>query len=419
MDKKRFLPVIIIIVLLIACVILSIVLFGCAPWQNLGNTGVGIGSGTGASGGDDLEGEAEELPLPVIDEWELPIVVSITGASSDLGLAAAWGFDYGVKSVNEQGGIRGVPARIAIHDAASSESKVISEIGTVAGRAMVVMAPPDESLYKAGEQAFYTAGLPAIGAATDAANREAYKPFAISCLDEPGSAVVSAVSTWIEAEQFEKVWVFCSSATAERVDIAETVFADKGKEVVQRKSLGNEMFDAASVAEEALSSDADAYYLDLSGEDTLRIIAQLKYLANDTTGKLKILCGPLAADTALIESAEEGEMLGVQVWSVADPVKDAEKRKAFDTAFSNNVGEPEYYSIAVDYYQAALTIKQAIEALGLTGEEGKLAEEREKLAEYLFDMGVVSTDHGDLVIVSGGKQTAAKVYMITDKGFQS
>ncbi|MCL1895029.1 MAG: ABC transporter substrate-binding protein [Clostridiales bacterium] len=419
MDKKRFIPVIIIIVLLIACVILSIVLFGCAPWQNAGNAGAGIGSGTGLTGGSDQDGEEEELPPAVIDEWDLPIVVSITGPDSDLGLAAAWGFDYGVKSVNEQGGIRGVQAKTSVHDAASSESKVISEIGTIAGSAMIVMGPPDEALFRAGEQAFYTAELPAVGAATDVANRVAYQPFAISCIDEPGSAVVSAVTSWVQSEQFEKVWVICSPATSERTDIAEAAFIEKGKEVVQKTALGSEVFDAASVAEEVLSSDADAYYLDLSGEDTLRIVKQLKYLANDTTGKLTILCGPLAADQALIENLEEGEMLGVQVWSVVDPVKDAEKRKAFDVAFENNVGDPEYYGIAVDYYQAALTIKQAIDALGLTGEESKLTAERVKLAEYLYDMSVVSTDHGDLVIVSGGKQTAARLYKITEKGFQS
>ena len=418
MDKKKYLPVIIIIVLLIACVILLLELFGCAPWHADAGAGTGAGSGTGPSGGADPGSEESELPPPAVDEWALPIVASITGANSDLGLAAAWGFDYGVKSVNEQGGIRGIPATTTTRDAASSESKAISELGTLAGSALVVMGPPTESLYKAGEQVFYSNAMPVIGAATDAANRVAYQPYAISCFDEPGSAAVSAVSAWVEAEEFENVWMVFSAATAERADIAADAFANKGKEVVQKASLGNEMFDAASVAEEALSSGADAYYIDLGGEDTLRVVKQLKFLANDTAGKLKILCGPLAADTAVIESAEEGEMLGVSVWSVADPVKDAERRKAFDTAFAN-IGDPEHYGIAVDYYQAALVIKQAIETLGLTGAGNKLAEERQKLAEYLYDMDVVSTEHGDLVIVAGGKQTSAKLYKITEKGFQS
>ena len=81
-------------VLLISCLVLSLELFGCTP---------GTISGLSFSNGQAVNGsevsEAEYIP-PAVDGWVLPIIVSITGSESDAGLAAAWGFDYGVKVVN-------------------------------------------------------------------------------------------------------------------------------------------------------------------------------------------------------------------------------------------------------------------------------------------------------------------------------
>jgi hypothetical protein len=103
---------------------------------------------------------------------------------------------------------------------------------------------------------------------------------------------------------------------------------------------------------------------------------------------------------------------------VYDPNKDGDKRKAFTEAFEKNIGDFGYYSIAVDYYQSALMLKQAIDTLGLTGSPEVLAAEREKLAIYLFNSGLFTTDQGNFIIEAGSKLTAAKLYKITEKGFE-
>ena len=413
MAKKRVIPIIIVIVLLTACVVFLYILFGGAPLKTDGS-GSGLGSLGGSAASSD---EAAEKP-PSLSEWELPIIVPITGTDSDEGLAAAWGFDYGVKAVNEQGGIRGLPVKIMVLDTASSESEVVYNIGTVAADSLVVMGPPTETLFKAGEQAFYSAGMPTVGAATDVDNREAFRPFAISCVDEPGSAAISAAGTWMRTEWFTDVCIFQSPEAAERTDQVEEALIKGGKKVTEIISLGSDTFDAAGVAEKAFVSGADAFYIDLPVEDTLRVIAQLRFLADEEGGDLQILCGPLAADPSFLDGADGEELFGVYVWSLLDPVKDAEKRKAFDDAFEKNIGDPVYRNIAVDYYQAAIMLKQAIDALGLTGSPDELANERGQLAEYLYHSGLISTDHGDFIIESGGKFMTPKLYKITEDGFQ-
>ena len=409
MVKRKFFSSSVLIVLLIACIVFCVELFGCTP---------DMASGSVAGGGIAAQENGEFLP-PSVDDWVLPIVVSITGAESEKGFAAAWGFGYGVKVVNEQGGIRGVTVSIAVRDIASDNAKISNEVVSAAKDALIVVGPPTESLYKASETAFFNAGMPSVGAATDSQNREAYQPFAISCISEPDSAAVSAAGAWIEADNFSSVCVLYSPVTQERTEYIEKALFAGGKQVAEKIALGNEAFDAASVAEKAALSGADAFYIDTNGEDTLRIIKQLRFIANETgSGGQSILCGPQAADQELLESDEDGDMIGVRVWSSADPGKDIEKRKAFNEAFIKNEIDPELFDITVDYYQSAIMLKQAIDTLGLTGSPDSLTAEREKLANYLFNTEEISTDHGNFVIESGSKQTIVNLYKITENGFQ-
>ena len=417
MFRKKLFSSNVLIALLVVCVLFSTGLIGCTPETALDDSG----NGTPAPGGATGEGgEEDALPAPTVTEWVLPIVVSITGAESDAGLAAAWGFDYGIKVVNEQGGIRGIPVRITIRDAASSDTTVTTEIGSAAADALIVIGPPTESLYKAGEQAFYSAGMPAVGAATDNDRRELYQPFAISCITTLGSDAVSAAETWVRAEHLTKVCMFYSPAYAERTARAEETLLASGIEVVEKIEIANASFDAVKLTDKAIASSADAFYVDLNKDDTLRVVKQLKFSAGagDAAGAHKILCGPQVAAKELIGDEEAADLIGVRVWAMYDPNKDNEKRRVFEEAYNKNIEDPAYYSIAVDYYQSALMLKQAIDTLGLTGAPDVLAEEREKLAAFLYNTGLITTEQGDFIIESGSKETAVRLYTVTDKDFQ-
>ena len=412
--KKKFVSFGVLIALIIACVVLIATLFVLSSVPAVSNTpGLGNANGSTAPG----EGD-ENQPTPAVFEWELPIVVSVTGMDSDTGLTAAWGFDYGIKAVNEAGGIRGLPVRITLRDAGSSNTEIISEIETLAANSLVIMGPPTEAAYKTGGQAFFNAGMPAIGAATDISSRSTFQPFAISCISDPLNTADSVAATWVRLEQFTTACIIYSPTYSERIDNIEDALIFVGKEIVEKIEIGNDIFDAASIAERAFDSEADVFYIDINGEDTLRIITQLRHIAGENADKLRILCGPSAADKELIESAKEGDMYGVRVWTTIDPLKDVEKRKAFDEAFDKSIGEPAYRSLAVDYYQSAIMIKQAIETLGIASEPGALYEERAILAHWLYDSELIHTDHGDFINLDGGKNIEAKFFRITEKGLQ-
>ena len=391
---------------LVVFIVLSVGLIGCSS---------GAAGGLGNTANDPLD-NGEEQPPPLVEGWVLPVVVSITGSESELGFVAAWGFDYGVKVINEQGGIRGVPVSITIRDVASDNTKTSNEVAAVADDALIIVGPPTESQYKAGERVFFNAGMPAVGAATDSDNRETFQPFAISCISDPGSAAQSATEEWIEGEKFTSAYMLYSPENQERSEYVEKALKSGGIQVIENVSLGSDAFNAVFVAEKAIESGAEAFYIDTSFENSLRIVEQLKLISNGT-GKQAILCGPQAADPGLLEADENGDMIGVSVWTSLDLSKDNEKRKAFNDAFNKNIESPELYSIAVDYYQSAIMLKQAIDTLGLSGSQADLASEREKLANYLFNTEVITTDQGDFIIESGSKHLLAKLYKITENGF--
>ena len=415
MFKKKFFSFGVLIVLIIAVVITVAILIVLASVPAVNNAGTGSSLQAGSG---DTEEEEEELPSPVISEWELPIVVSITGADSSMGLAAAWGFDYGIKVLNEMGGIQGIPVRISVRDAASSIAEVTSEIEALTPDALAIMGPPTEAAYKAGGQAFFNARMPAIGAAIDASNRSVYQPFAISCITDPSAITQGIIETWLSIDEFATVCIIYSPLNSERVESIETALTSEEIEIVEMIEIGNEAFDAATVADKAYASGAEAFYIDMNGEDTFRIVAQLRYIAEDDTNSRTILCGPLAADKELIETAPEGELEGIRVWTTLDPGKEAEKRRAFSEAFDKNVGDLAYRSLAVDYYQSAFMLKQAIETLALISDPDALPDEREILANWLFNSESIHTDQGDFFVLDGGKIIETKLYTITGKSLQ-
>ena len=400
-------------ILLITCMVLSSGLFGCTRGSS-----DGAGSGEQSQEGDSAGGGSDASISAPKGEWVLPIIISITGNDADAGLAAAWGFDYGVKVVNEHGGILGMPASISIRDAASSGLGVVSEIDFAAPEALVIVGPANEELYDAGASAFSRAGLPTVGAATNEENREANSPFAISCITDPDSEAVSAIEAWTKVERFSKPCLIYSSESEDRTESAEEALLALGKDVVEKVEVDGAAFNAPIVAETAFANNPDAFYIDTGGEEALRIIKQLKFVAGDNASKLKILCGPQLADLSLIESDADGDLHGVRVWSTLDPNKDAEKRKAFEEAYEKNLGDLAYYRMAIDYYQSALLLEQSIEKLALTGAPEVLSSEREALANYLYNTDLIITDQGDFIIVNGSKLTVSKLYRITEKGFQ-
>ncbi|MDR0875196.1 MAG: ABC transporter substrate-binding protein [Clostridiales Family XIII bacterium] len=389
----------------------------------LGNGNAGGGSGDSAQS---VQPPGDAPPVAV-REWYFVMLTDVTGMSAEEGVAAAWGFDYGVKAINESGGVRGISVRSATRDTASVAVNAAAEMTAVAeglgvdGGALLVLGPVLSDEYDAAAQIFTEAHIPAIGHAVGDATLQNYAPYAISSAAEPGGAAGKAVAAWIAGDPgIQKIAMIYNSSiysingNAERV---KEVIAGEGLSLVGTVETGGDTFDAAGVAETAMGFDADAYYIDLGGDGNRRVAEQLAHLNGDSAPRL--IMGSLNVDLSQFLDIAVLSSDKVFFWSEYDPVADGEKRQAFDTAFAAAIGSNHYYNIAVNYCQAARFAQQAIEELGLTGDPEHLTEERDKLAAYLRDCSLVRTPLGDYETSAGRKIAQSRLYRMKDGAFVS
>jgi ABC-type branched-subunit amino acid transport system substrate-binding protein len=370
-------------------------------------------------------GGSAEAPPVVAQQWYFVMLTDVTGMNAEEGVAAAWGFDYGVKAINETGGVRGVDVRSATRDTASEASKAASEMATVAGgsdvdgNALLVLGPVLAAEYDAAADVFADAHIPAIGYAANEETIRKDAPYAISSAAAPGEAAGKAVTAWISKDAgIQKIAMIYDSSiysingNAERV---KQVIADAGLTLTVTVETSGDVFDAAGVAEAAFGTGANAFYIDLAGDGNRRVAEQLAHLNGDSVPSL--LMGSLAVDFAQFSDVSALTSEKVFFWSEYDPGLDTEKRQAFNAAFTAAIGSNHYYNIAVNYCQAARFAAQAIEELGLTGDPARLSEEREKLAIYLHDCAQVRTPLGNFATENGYKLVEPALYSIKDGKF--
>jgi ABC-type branched-subunit amino acid transport system substrate-binding protein len=385
-----------------------------------------LGNDDGGFGGSAQGVQSPEDASPVaVREWYFVMLTDVTGMSAEEGVAAAWGFDYGVKAINESGGVRGISVRSATRDTASVASNAASEMTAVAeghgvdGGALLVLGPVLSDEYDAAAPIFTEAHIPAIGYATDAEALQYYAPYAVSSAAASGEAAGNAVSAWIAGDsgirKIAMVYdssIYSINGNAEHV---KNVIAEAGLELAGTVETGGDSFDAAGVAETVFGFDADAYYIDLSGDGNKRVAEQLAHLNGDSAPKL--LIGSLNVDLSQFLDIAEMSSDKVSFWSEYDPIADGERIQEFNAAFASAIGSNHYYNIAVNYCQAARFAQQAIEELGLTGDPAHLTEERDKLAVYLRDCSLVRTPLGDYETIAGRKITHFRIYQIKDGTF--
>jgi ABC-type branched-subunit amino acid transport system substrate-binding protein len=416
-------------VVLALAVVLVIIVLVPGPADSGSLTDVILGGSNGSSAQDpgSAGGASADTEAPPVatQEWYFVMLTDVTGMSAEEGVAAAWGFDYGVKALNASGGVRGIDVRSATRDTASEPGKAASEMTAVAeglgvdAGALLVLGPVLSAEYDAAAAVFTEAHIPAIGYAENKETLRNGAPYAVSSAAASGEAAGKAVSAWIAQnpaiQKIAMVYdssIYSINGNAERV---KQVIAEAGLTLSVTVETSGDAFDAAGVAEAAFGTGADAYYLDLAGEGNRRVAEQLTHLNGDSAPEL--LMGSLAVDFSLLSDVPALASEKVFFWSEYDPAVDGERRQAFNTAFEAAIGSNHYYNIAVNYCQAARFAAQAIEELGLTGDPALLAEEREKLAAYLHDCEQIRTPLGNYATKDGYKLTEPVLYQIKDGKF--
>ena len=380
------------------------------------------GSLSVGSGDLELNENLNATGLPVATtEWDFVLLTDLTGPNSDAGVAAAWGFDYGIKSVNENGGPRGVAVRSAIRDTASvperaaAEMSIVVTLSATTPEALLVFGPVVPQQYDAAAESFMTAKVPVVGNMSGKDSLSKFAPYAVSGDFEPGIAAEKAMSSWLEYNNgsITKIAMIYDSsieALQENADSAQKAISSAGLGVPAMVSVSGDDFDPKEIAAKAYNHGVDAYYLDLPGDGNIRVFEQLVQMTAGTDPRMLLGTYNMDASALLSMNIINSEML--TVWSEYDLEANMAGRLAFKDAFDTAIGNDSYYSLSADYCQAAQFAMQAIEQLELTGDPSRIVEERELMTTYLRNCNLVLSPLGSYWTINGEKIMQPLLYNI-------
>ncbi|MFP3154711.1 ABC transporter substrate-binding protein [Lachnospiraceae bacterium ZAX-1] len=363
---------------------------------------------------DTSDGEA---PVAV-SEWEFPMLTILTGSVAFAGLPAEWGAQYAVKEINEQGGIRGVPVKLTVRDTAFDTAKAVQEMSAVVDDALIVFGPMDAPSTDAGGQVASEAKVPILAAATTESVREKYAPYAIAYMTDSEKGTADAAVKWATKENFQKIVMFyypADNSSAAEYELTKSYLEKEGKEIVGAIEVTAGQLDLGPSVVKALGYEADAYFVCLRTEEFVRAVQELRN-RGITEGR-QIMGGFSSIAPNLFELAD-GSLEDVYIWNKIDPAYPSDKWNTFVEAYkADNDGQIPSTNTAANYYEAVMSVKEAFETLKITGDPKKRQEERDAIAEYLYNSKEYDYLQGKFQNVNGEKIASPHVFQIKDNDY--
>lgn len=359
----------------------------------------------------------EEGPSPpVVSEWNIPQISMLTGPPAIFGLAAVWGADMAVKEINEAGGIRGVPIKLTRYDSAYDPAKAVTMMARAIEGSLVILGPlAQEEGEPAGEIAV-SEGVTFISELPNPLARESFAPW--GCCWSPDNAPLYAVGVreWlrlnpdIKSVAIAYVPEFPSHVSS--VKYTEIELERLGVEVAGYLEATFGQIDMGPLAVKALDMDADGYYSILNEAEQGKLSVEM-YQRGMTEGR-RICCGCFTSGT-LFYDIGEGFLEDTYIWDCWDMgYEDPTWQNIVEAYKADHEGELPWISIVPGFYDAVYAIKAAFEACEITGDPAKLAEERIKIRDFLYNTPFIHGAQGDWRWVNGKKEKPLYMFQIKD-----
>jgi branched-chain amino acid transport system substrate-binding protein len=328
---------------------------------------------------------AEETTGVVVDEWEIPFLNSLTGPIASIGEYLQWGAEFAAEQINAAGGIAGKPVRVIGIDTALSPEKGTVEMSKLVDTALVVMGPVPEPVIMAAVPIAADEGLYSFTATTSYEYAAEYFPWAISWFSPTAERLPPIVTAWAKEVGVKNVVQFVENygAWPGMANAHDIGLKAAGVNVLQQVDVPSDAVTFGPLIVKALSQNPDGIVFACNAEKVAKIIVELE--SRGWTDKNKLLVFSSADDAALYTTGGKS-VNGVMIYNYNDPALNTERWNAFRTAFKEDHGGIEPFSLSPNYYDAVYMIKRAIEETGVTGDPNKLAEERILIRDYCNDI---------------------------------
>jgi branched-chain amino acid transport system substrate-binding protein len=328
---------------------------------------------------------AQTTDAVAVKEWQLPVLVTMTGPVAALGIPALQGAKYAVEEINAGGGVRGVPIKLVEYDTAMDPAKTVAAAARAIPGSLVVVGPLYSAEFTAINQQLKDNKIPSINGNSTPFQLSASAPYSVSLFLNYVTGIATTGLEWLKLRpNIKSVAVFMDPTSPNQrlwVDGMTKAFANVGTTTVNIE-MSLRQIDFGSAVIKALGSKVDGYY-DFSMPASHVAIAKELYNRGTTPGANYI--GLPVAYGAELFTIGKGYLENSYLWDGVNPLSTSPKYKKLDETYKREHKGQAPISQVVYFYDAVYAFKTAVETLKLTGNPGNIAQERQAITDFLYN----------------------------------
>jgi branched-chain amino acid transport system substrate-binding protein len=322
-----------------------------------------------------------------VKEWVLPTLAVQTGPLAFAGVPFHWAADYVAKEINDAGGIRGVPLKLVHYDSAYPDmAKTAAAAAKAIPGALLINGPMMYPETAAMAQLIIDAKIAHINAADDPVLIKLMAPYGLAQLQCAAQGHLLAGLKWLKLNPgIKTVAVFYAADEpqfTETVKILVPAYEKVGVKVVPCEIIATDQTDMGALALKALRAKADGFHSLLLDFQTAGLAKEL-YNRGMTNGAA-ILSGYPSNGPALF-ALGEGFIENSYVWDNYNIIDTSPGYKRFFDAYAKAFSGQYPGTSVISAMDGIYAFKTAVETLGITGDPARLAEERKKIVDFLYN----------------------------------
>jgi branched-chain amino acid transport system substrate-binding protein len=348
-------------------------------------------------------------------EWELPVLLPLTGPIAGYGLWGQWSAQYAAEQINAAGGIKGIPVKLTFYDAPMDPSKaVIAATEAIAKDPLYIIGPLDPISMGAMVHLAVEEGVPLTGEIFPDVQAQ-YAPWITLERTAIWPTTVAGVGEWVKLHpEIQNIVLFMiPGLTDEPAMGAAPACAEFGLTLLDTIEVEAGTLDMSAAATRALALNPDGFLSQLHEDTHARLCKEL--FERGMTEGWRIASGG-QANGANLYTIGEGFLEDTYIWDTGDITSDDPGWQAYVAAYkADHDGAPPVTWANWGFYEAVYAFKAAVERLNITGFPSKLAEERLAIRDLLFNaQGLPSVFGGTYNYAEGLKVLPLLFYQIRD-----